>query len=174
MAMERSRPRLAASITSDSGTCEEADWNSESPVATTFAIWLFLLRSAMEIASSSLPSRSAPATCCTNTRDCFRAALYINARSIMTPRDHADKINRMNTTVFAMMLIDPHIERKSQVPACKTTRLSADTATFATIRFAPFRSFALYRPNPSIDPDPAGYFLDNRAVTSPTIPPAQN
>src|SRR5580704_4393580 len=87
MATERSRPRLAASITSASETCCEADWNSERPVATTLAMWLFLLRSAIAIASSSLPSLRAPATCCTNTRDCLRAALYIKARSIMTPKE---------------------------------------------------------------------------------------
>jgi len=34
-----------------------------------------------------LPSFRAPATCCTNTRDCLRAALYIRARSIMTPME---------------------------------------------------------------------------------------
>ena len=79
-------------------------------------MWLFLLRSAMEMASSSLPSRSAPATCCTKTRDCLRAALYIRARSIITPSDHADRINRMNTTALAMMLMLPHIDRKSHVP----------------------------------------------------------
>jgi hypothetical protein len=38
MATERSRPRLAASMTSESETCCEADWNSERPVATTLAI----------------------------------------------------------------------------------------------------------------------------------------
>ena len=91
----------------------------------------------MEIASSSLPSRSAPATCCTNTRDCFRAALYIRARSIITPSDHADRINRMNTTALAIMLMLPHIERKSHVPACNASRFNDETAKFATIRFAP-------------------------------------
>src|SRR5438105_12935684 len=145
MAMERSRPRLAASTTSASDTCEDADWNSARPVATTLAMWLFLLRSAMEMASSNLPSRSAPATCCTKTRDCLRAALYIRARSIITPRDQAERIKRMNTTPLAMRLILPHIERKSHVPACNASKFSADTATFATIRFAPFHWHTLDR-----------------------------
>src|ERR1700758_5380257 len=101
-------------------------------------MWLFLLRSAIEMASSSLPPRSAPATCCTNTRDCLRAALYIRARSIITPKDHAERINRMNTTALAIMLMLPHIERKSHVPACNASRFNADNATFATIRYAPF------------------------------------
>src|SRR5438445_9891288 len=168
MATERSRPRLAASTTSLSETCADADWNSDNPVATTLAIWLFLLRSAMEMASSSLPSRSAPATCCTNTRDCLRAALYIRARSIITPSDHAERINRMNTTAFAMMLILPHMERKSHVPACKASRFSADTATFATIRFAPF-SFAHFRPESSHEPTPAGYLFRGPTSTHLTI-----
>jgi len=34
--------RLAASITSISATCEDADWNSEQARATTLAMWLFL------------------------------------------------------------------------------------------------------------------------------------
>src|SRR5438876_8424042 len=76
MATERSRPRLAASTTSESETCCEADWNSLKPVATTLAMWLFLLRSAMAMASSSLPSLRAPATCCTKMRDCLRAAHF--------------------------------------------------------------------------------------------------
>ena len=85
-----------------------------SPVATTLAMWLFLLRSAMEIASSSLPSRNAPATCCTNTRDCLRAALYIRARSIITPKDHAERMNRITTTALAMIAHGaPH---RPQVP----------------------------------------------------------
>src|SRR2546425_9772658 len=50
IATERSRPRLAASITSVSETWAEADWNSDNPVATTLAMWLFLLRSAIEMA----------------------------------------------------------------------------------------------------------------------------
>src|SRR5437870_6135449 len=109
----------------------------------------------IEMASSSLPSRSAPATCCTKTRDCLRAALYIKARSIMTPSDHADKTNRINTTALAMILMDPHIDRKSHCPACKAKTFSADTATFATIRFAPFHSFEQYRLEPSHGPAPA-------------------
>ena len=115
MATERSRPRLAASITSSSLTCDEAAWNSERPVATTLAMWLFLLRSAMEIASSSLLSLSAPATCCTNTRDCFRAALYMSARSIMMPTDHADMTKRIPTTDLGRAAhVVPH---RNQIPA---------------------------------------------------------
>ncbi|PYU34859.1 MAG: hypothetical protein DMG31_05130 [Acidobacteria bacterium] len=57
-----------------------------------------------------------------------------------------------------MMLILPHMERKSHVPACKASRFSADTATFATIRFAPF-SFAHFRPESSHEPTPAGYLF---------------
>src|SRR5260370_21755475 len=166
MATERDKPRLAASTTSASETCEEADGNSEGLVATTLAIWLFLLRSAMEMASSSLPSLSAPATCCTNTRDCLRAALYIRARSIITPSDHAERINRMNTTALAMRLMLPHIERKSHVPACNASGFSADTAKFTTIRFAPFL-FAHFRPGPSHEPAPAGYFSGKDCLISP-------
>src|SRR6266478_1121057 len=113
MATERSRPRLAASTTSASATCEEADWNSERPVATTLAMWLFLLRSAMEIASSSLPSRNAPATCCTNTRDCLRAALYISTRSIMTPSDRGKKKQDSYYSLRDNTHIAPH---RPQVP----------------------------------------------------------
>src|ERR1700674_3826141 len=130
-------------------------------------MWLFLLRSAMEIASSSLPSRSAPATCCTKTRDCFRAALYINARSIITPNDQAD---RMNRTVLAMRLMELHIDRKSQFPACSATKFIADTATFATIRFAPFHSFGQYRPKPSLGRAPAGI---RAAALGPATLPTQ-
>ncbi len=137
MATERSRPRLAASITSMSATCDDADWNSERPVATTLAMWLFLLRSAMEIASSSLPSRNAPATCCTNTRDCLRAALYISTRSIMTPSDHAERRNRIPTTAFAIILILPHIVLRSHWP-CRMIRFIAATDRFASMSFAPF------------------------------------
>jgi len=64
MATERSRPRLLASMISSSGKPAE-DWKSAKPAATTLAMWLFLLRSAMRMASSSLPSRKAPATACT-------------------------------------------------------------------------------------------------------------
>src|SRR5260370_1035540 len=120
----------------------------------------------MEMASSSLPSLSAPATCCTNTRDCLRAALYIRARSIITPSDHAERINRMNTTALAMRLMLPHMERKSHVPACNASRFSADTATYETIRFAPFL-FAHFRTGPSHEPAPAGYFSGKDCLISP-------
>ena len=62
----------------------------------------------------------------------------------------------MNTTALAMMLMLPHIERKSHVPACNASRFSADKATFATIRFAPFL-FARFRPGSSHAPTPVGY-----------------
>src|SRR5712692_6862650 len=141
MATERSKPRLAASMTSASGTWLEADWNSESPVATTLAMWLFLLRSAMEMASSSLPSRSAPATCWTKTRDCLRAALYIRTRSIMTPTDHADIKIKRTTTALAGIPIERHMLMTSQptVWPCRNQRPNNDS--LASIRFAPFRSF---------------------------------
>jgi len=90
-------------------------------VATTLAMWLFLLRSAMEMASSSLPSRHAPATCCTKTRDCFASRAVHQARaSIMTPRDHAKK-KEDPTTAFAIILILLHIVLRS-LP-CRTIRL---------------------------------------------------
>src|SRR5258706_14676277 len=100
-------------------------------------MWLFLLRSAMEIASSSLPSRNAPATCCTNTRDCLRAALYISTRSIMTPSDHAERRKRIPTTAFAIILILPHIVLRSHWP-CRMIRFIAATDRFASMSFAPF------------------------------------
>src|SRR5260370_28755558 len=137
MGTEGSRARLAASITSMSATCDDADWNSERPVATTLAMWLFLLRSAMEMASSSLPSRNAPATCGKKTRDCLRAALYISTRSIMTPRDHAERRNRIPTTAFAIILILLHIVLRSHWP-CRTIRFIAATDRFASMSFAPF------------------------------------
>src|SRR5712692_1628635 len=122
MATERSRPRLAASI--------------------TLAMWLFLLRSAMEMASSSLPSRSAPATCCTNTRDCLRAALYMSSRSIITPTDHADMMNRITTTVRAGHPMERHMLIMSQPTACPWNSQRLITDKLASIRFAPFRSLA--------------------------------
>src|SRR4029077_10131466 len=137
MATERSRPRLAASITSASETCCEADWNSESPVATTLAMWLFLFRSAMAIASSSLPSFNAPATCCTNTRDCLRAALYINARSIITPNEYTDSTNKIPTTIRGKALIDAHMLLRSHDVAWDCRNRAAYTYKVATISFAP-------------------------------------
>src|SRR2546428_4011795 len=140
IATERSRPRLAASITSVSETWAEADWNSDNPVATTLAMWLFLLRSSIEMASSSLPSRSDPASCCTKTRDCLRAALYINRRSIITPTDQADMINRMITTVRAGQPIWCHMVMMSQPTWACSQKLNSDK--LASISFAPFRSLA--------------------------------
>src|SRR5262249_18049343 len=104
-------------------------------------MWLFLFPSAMEMASSSFPSRSAPATCCTKMRDCLRAALYIRTRSIMTPTDHADMMKRRTTTVFAGIPIECHMLTMSQPTAWPCSqRLNKER--LASIRFAPFRSFA--------------------------------
>src|SRR6267154_929981 len=75
------------------------------PAVTTLARWLFLLRSATLMASSMRPSRRAPATAGAKARDCLRAALYAMARSIMTPIDQPDIMNRMTTTIFAII---PH------------------------------------------------------------------
>ena len=68
---------------------------------TTFARWLRLFCSAMEIASSILPSFSAPATAGAKTRDCLRAQLKAIQRSIMTPIDQADMMNSTITTMRA-------------------------------------------------------------------------
>ena len=72
---------------------------------TTLARWLFLLRSATLMASSILPSRRAPATAGAKARDCLRAALNAMKRSIMTPIDQPDMMNRMMTTTFARIPI---------------------------------------------------------------------
>src|SRR5579864_2371073 len=103
-------------------------------------MWLFLLRSAMEMASSSLLSLSAPATCWTKMRDCLRAALYIKARSIMMPTDQADMINRITTTIFAGMPMECHILRRSQptsppLASCRSRRPAH--IKFASITFVP-------------------------------------
>ncbi len=102
MASARSRARLEASICSP-GMSADSPWarNSCKPAVTTLARWLFLLRSPTLIASSSLPSRRAPATAGAKARDCLRAALNAIARSIITPIDHPDMMNRMTTTIFA-------------------------------------------------------------------------
>src|SRR3990172_2223514 len=149
MATERSRPRLAASMTSASETLAEADWNFERPVATTLPMWDFLLRSGMEMASSILPSRSAPATCWTKMRDCLRAALYISMRSIMTPTDQADITKSRMTTIFAGIPMVPHILRMSQptyCSCCNSQRLMSERV--ASIQLAPFGSLATVRPGP--------------------------
>src|SRR5271167_419091 len=142
MATARSRPRLEASISSASVTWVEADWNSESPVATTLAMWLFLLRSAMEMASSSLLSLRAPATCCTNTRDCLRAALYMSARSIMMPTDQADMMKRINTTLRAGQPILCHMVIRSQPTSGSPWNIA--NSAYANIEFDP-------PPSPQID-----------------------
>src|SRR5438067_10650003 len=65
------------------------------------------------MASSSLPSRRAPATAGANCRDCFLAALYAIKRSIITPIDQADMMNRQTTTSLAGMPIWFQRERGS-------------------------------------------------------------
>src|SRR3984893_17975250 len=97
----------------------ESPWalNSCRPAVTTLAKWLFLLRSATLIASSILPSRSAPATAGAKARDCLRAALNAMARSIITPIDQPDMMNRMMTTAFAGIPIWCHSEIGSQPTA---------------------------------------------------------
>src|SRR5713226_1613640 len=101
-------------------------------------MWLFLLRSAMEMASSSLPSRNAPATCWTKTRDCLRAALYIRNRSIMTPTDHADIRIKRTTTPLAGIPIERHMLMTSQptVWPCRNQRPNNDS--LASIRLLLF------------------------------------
>ena len=114
MATERSRPRLAASITSSSLTCAEAAWNSESPWRPPWRCgssccarrWRSLRR------ACCLSARPPPAA--RKSRDCLRAALYINARSIMMPTDHADIMKRMATTVLAGMPMLCHMLTRSQ------------------------------------------------------------
>src|SRR5687768_6184764 len=69
------------------------------------------------MASSILPSRSAPATAGANVRDCLRAALNAIQRSIITPMDHADCTNRITTTAFARKPICFHRETKSHPTA---------------------------------------------------------
>src|SRR5215831_2558019 len=69
------------------------------------------------MASSSLPSRNAPATAGANCRDCLRAALNAIQRSIITPIDHADMMKRMITTMRAGQFICRHSEIGSQPTA---------------------------------------------------------
>ena len=47
-------------------------------------------------------------------RDCLRAALNAIQRSIITPIDQPDMMNRMTTTIFARIPIDFHSESGSQ------------------------------------------------------------
>src|ERR1700735_1070999 len=101
-------------------------------------MWLFLLRSAMEIASSSLPSRSAPATCWTKIRDCFRAAEYIRKRSIITPNDHTESRNSRMMTPFATHCMLCHIPGIDQLAPPWSCNHNIHTARFASIESAPF------------------------------------
>src|SRR5438552_2403788 len=84
----------------------------------TLARWLFLLRSATLMASSILPSRRAPATAGAKARDCLRAALKAIQRSIITPMDQPDMMNKITTTAFARSPIWCHSESGSQPTAC--------------------------------------------------------
>src|SRR3984893_13063850 len=106
------------------------------PEVTTLARWLFLLRSATLMASSILPSRSAPATEGANERDCLRAALNAIARSIITPIDQPDMMNRMTTTAFAGIHIWCHSEIGSQPTACSWNIQAATVEICASVRAA--------------------------------------
>src|SRR5438128_1268331 len=76
IASARSRARLEASISSPGMSVDSlCARNSCKPAVTTLARCDFLLRSATRMASSILPSSSAPATAAANARDCLRAAL---------------------------------------------------------------------------------------------------
>src|SRR5215471_10183946 len=92
------------------------------------------------MASSSLPSRRAPATAGANWRDCLRAALNAIQRSIITPMDHADMMKRIMTTVRAGQFICLHKEMGSQptvVSSWKSqTANKCDLAQRRAARFA--------------------------------------
>ena len=92
--------------------------NSINPAVTTLARWLFLLRSATLMASSILPSRRAPATAGAKARDCLRAALNAIQRSIITPIDQPDMMNKIKTTALAGIPIWCHSEIGSQPIGC--------------------------------------------------------
>src|SRR5579864_8834137 len=100
-------------------------------------MWLFLLRSAMEMASSSLPSRSAPATCWTKIRDCFRAAEYIRKRSIITPKDQTESMNSRTMTPLATHCMLCHMPGIDQLVPW-SCNINIHTARFASIESAPF------------------------------------
>src|SRR6185437_9574236 len=136
MASARSRARLEASICSP-GMSPDSEWarNSCRPAVTTLARWLFLLRSATRVASSILPSRSAPATAGAKARDCLRAALNAIQRSIITPMDQPDMMNRMITTAFARIPIWCHSEIGSQ-PTVPPSWKIQDAYTEAWVRAA--------------------------------------
>src|SRR5882762_2579950 len=134
IASVRSRARLEASMVSP-GISPGLSWwalNSIKPAVTTFARWLFLLRSATLMASSILPSRRAPATAGANARDCLRAALNAIQRSIITPIDHPDMMNRMMTTIFARIPIDLTSEIRSQPTWPSWTTQAAIAGTWCT------------------------------------------
>jgi len=64
-------------------------------------MWLFLLRSAMAIASSSFSVLECAGNLLHDRRDCLRALLYIRKRSIMTPNEYTERMKRITTTTFA-------------------------------------------------------------------------
>src|SRR5437762_8997848 len=88
----------------------------------------------MAMASSSLPSLRAPATCCTKTRDCLRAALYIRKRSIMTPKEYMERTNKMKTTTSASVPMFLSMSRKSKLGAPASCSRTAKVNKVATIR----------------------------------------
>jgi len=73
------------------------------PRGTTLAMWLFLLRSAIAMASRAGILEGA-GDCCTKTRDCLRAALYIRAGHIITRRNRREN-EKNNNTVRGRALI---------------------------------------------------------------------
>src|SRR5882762_3655809 len=113
--------------------------NSIRPACTTLAKWLLLLRSATLIASSRFPCFKAPATAGANDRDWLRAALKASKRSIITPIDHPDMMNRMPTTILASIPIDLNIATRSTLlpvsAACSqaATRCVWLNTAFATL-----------------------------------------
>src|SRR5438477_11635755 len=120
MASVRSRARFEASMVSP-GISPGLSWwalNSIRPAVTTLARWLILLRSATLMASSMRPSFKAPATAGANARDCLRAALKAIQRSIITPMDQPDMMNRMMTTILAAQFIWRQREIGSQPTGC--------------------------------------------------------
>src|SRR5580704_13011722 len=156
IASVRSRARFEASMVSPGISPGESWWalNSIRPAVTTLARWLFLLRSATLMASSILPSRSAPATAGANERDWLRAALNAIQRSIITPIDQPDMIKRITTTIFARRPICFQSEIGSQLGwlSCKSQAaricrlLNATAARLTTMSCFPSSKLCLTRP----------------------------
>src|SRR5258707_12156203 len=90
------------------------------------------------MASSSLPSRRAPATTGANWRDCLRAAWKDNRRSIITPTDHADITSKMMAMERAGHPMCSHICHKSKrgVPPPDWNNKSAAMGVLTSIELA--------------------------------------